>query len=124
MVNGNVETIAQPRAPPAPLTTTDALDYLDKVKDTFKDTPRTYHRFLDIMKSFKNGRLKTSDVIQQVCTLFGGYPDLITGFNTFLPPGYLIKPASASDRINVAMPTDGREVMSGSGRKRKSVAVE
>jgi paired amphipathic helix protein Sin3a len=36
-------------------------------------------------------RIDTAGVIIRVKTLFNGYPDLILGFNTFLPKGYEIK---------------------------------
>lgn len=42
-----------------PLNVTDALSYLDAVKNQFHDQPEVYNRFLDIMKDFKS----------QVCVL-------------------------------------------------------
>lgn len=35
--------------------------------------------------------IDTQEVINRVSTLFHGHPDLIVGFNTFLPPGYKIE---------------------------------
>lgn len=37
-----------------PLNVTDALSYLDAVKNKFSDQPDVYNQFLDIMKEFKN----------------------------------------------------------------------
>jgi len=37
-----------------PLNVTDALTYLDAVKNKFSDQPDVYNHFLDIMKEFKN----------------------------------------------------------------------
>ncbi|TFK77475.1 hypothetical protein BDN72DRAFT_753546 [Pluteus cervinus] len=73
-----------------PLNVTDALGYLDAVKVEFQDRPEVYNRFLDIMKDFKSGAIDTPGVIQRVSRLFHGNPDLIQGFNTFLPVGYRI----------------------------------
>ncbi|KAL5498737.1 hypothetical protein ACEPAH_2092 [Sanghuangporus vaninii] len=73
------------------LNVTDALTYLDSVKRQFSDSPGVYNRFLDIMKDFKNQTIDTPGVIQRVSTLFAGYPQLIEGFNTFLPAGYRIE---------------------------------
>jgi paired amphipathic helix protein Sin3a len=42
-----------------PLNVTDALSYLDAVKNQFQNQPEVYNRFLDIMKDFKS----------QVCVL-------------------------------------------------------
>eukprot|EP01135_Chromosphaera_perkinsii_P004375 Nk52_evm26s279 gene=Nk52_evmTU26s279 len=74
----------------------DALSYLDQVKIQFSDHPQVYNQFLDIMKDFKSQSIDTPGVIGRVSTLFDGHPDLIRGFNTFLPPGYKIEVNQAS----------------------------
>lgn len=56
-----------------------------------------YNRFLDIMKDFKSGAIDTPGVIERVSTLFAGNPNLIQGFNTFLPPGYKIECGTNGD---------------------------
>lgn len=75
----------------------DALSYLDQVKVQFADHPDVYNRFLDIMKDFKSGAIDTPGVIDRVSTLFAGNPNLIQGFNTFLPPGYKIECGTNGD---------------------------
>jgi len=75
----------------------DALSYLDQVKVQFADHPDVYNRFLDIMKDFKGGTIDTPGVIERVSTLFAGHPNLIQGFNTFLPPGYKIECGTNGD---------------------------
>ncbi|KAI5200141.1 hypothetical protein E4T39_05880 [Aureobasidium subglaciale] len=75
----------------------DALSYLDQVKVQFVDHPDVYNRFLDIMKDFKSGAIDTPGVIERVSTLFAGNPELIQGFNTFLPPGYRIECGTGDD---------------------------
>ncbi|KAL2523463.1 Paired amphipathic helix protein Sin3-like 2 [Forsythia ovata] len=72
------------------LTTNDALTYLKEVKDMFQDQREKYDRFLDVMKDFKAQRIDTTGVIMRVKELFKGHPNLILGFNTFLPRGYEI----------------------------------
>ncbi|XP_071943532.1 paired amphipathic helix protein Sin3a-like isoform X2 [Antedon mediterranea] len=69
----------------------DALSYLDQVKLQFGNQPQVYNDFLDIMKEFKSQSIDTPGVINRVSNLFKGHPDLIVGFNTFLPPGYKIE---------------------------------
>ncbi|KAJ3071498.1 Transcriptional regulatory protein sin3 [Podochytrium sp. JEL0797] len=69
----------------------DALSYLDQVKAQFFNQPDVYNRFLDIMKDFKSQSIDTPGVIDRVSSLFRGHPSLVTGFNTFLPPGYRIE---------------------------------
>lgn len=93
----------------------DALSYLDQVKVRFVDQPDVYNRFLDIMKDFKSQAyvvpdcrlldlrlmiscsIDTPGVIDRVSTLFAGHPELIQGFNTFLPPGYRIECGTEQD---------------------------
>uniref|UniRef100_A0A674NKV9 Paired amphipathic helix protein Sin3a n=1 Tax=Takifugu rubripes TaxID=31033 RepID=A0A674NKV9_TAKRU len=72
-------------------TVEDALSYLDQVKLQFGNQPQVYNDFLDIMKEFKSQSIDTPGVISRVSQLFKGHPDLIMGFNTFLPPGYKIE---------------------------------
>ncbi len=69
----------------------DALSYLDQVKYKFGNQPQVYNDFLDIMKEFKSQSIDTPGVIARVSCLFKGHPELIVGFNTFLPPGYKIE---------------------------------
>lgn len=93
----------------------DALSYLDQVKIRFVDHPDVYNQFLDIMKDFKSQayvptefqtacigltsrcRIDTPGVISRVSNLFTGHPELIQGFNTFLPPGYHIECGAGDD---------------------------
>ncbi|EPS59274.1 hypothetical protein M569_15534, partial [Genlisea aurea] len=72
------------------LTTNDALSYLKQVKDMFQDQRDKYDCFLDVMKDFKAQRIDTAGVIARVKELFKGHPNLILGFNTFLPKDYEI----------------------------------
>ncbi|XP_065323201.1 uncharacterized protein LOC135930347 [Gordionus sp. m RMFG-2023] len=69
----------------------DALSYLDQVKMRFGNQPQVYNDFLDIMKEFKSQSIDTPGVIGRVSGLFKGHPDLIVGFNTFLPPGFKVE---------------------------------
>lgn len=75
----------------------DALSYLDQVKVRFVHQPDVYNQFLDIMKDFKSQAIDTPGVIDRVSSLFAGHPELIQGFNTFLPPGYRIECGTMDD---------------------------
>ncbi|KAK0215617.1 paired amphipathic helix [Armillaria fumosa] len=72
---------------PRPLNMNDVLSYLDAIKFQFRDQPDVYNQFLDIMKEFKNQLIDIPSVIHRVSHLFFGHPQLITGFNAFLPAG-------------------------------------
>ncbi|KAI9332798.1 hypothetical protein BDR26DRAFT_868930, partial [Obelidium mucronatum] len=113
----------QPQPPPPPqqqqqqqqqqegsrsLNVKDALTYLDQVKAQFANQPDVYNRFLDIMKDFKSQAIDTPGVIDRVSNLFRGHPSLVTGFNTFLPPGYRIEATSNPlEPFRVINPNDG-----------------
>ncbi|KAI4091009.1 MAG: hypothetical protein LQ344_004390 [Seirophora lacunosa] len=83
----------------------DALSYLDQVKVRFVDHPDVYNRFLDIMKDFKSQTIDTPGVIERVSSLFAGHPELIQGFNTFLPPGYRIECGTRDDPNSIRVTT-------------------
>uniref|UniRef100_A0A8C3VDG8 Paired amphipathic helix protein Sin3a n=1 Tax=Catharus ustulatus TaxID=91951 RepID=A0A8C3VDG8_CATUS len=87
----------------------DALSYLDQVKLQFGSQPQVYNDFLDIMKEFKSQSIDTPGVISRVSQLFKGHPDLIMGFNTFLPPGYKIE-VQTNDMVNVTTPGQAQEI--------------
>ncbi|THV08566.1 hypothetical protein K435DRAFT_708465 [Dendrothele bispora CBS 962.96] len=87
-----------------PLNVTDALSYLDAVKNQFHDQPDVYNHFLDIMKQFKSQQIDTPGVIKRVSHLFNGHPSLIQGFNTFLPAGYRIECSVDATQITVTTP--------------------
>ncbi|KAI9254321.1 hypothetical protein EDC94DRAFT_238533 [Helicostylum pulchrum] len=60
------------------------------------------------MKDFKSQAIDTPGVIERVSTLFKGHPTLISGFNTFLPPGYRIECSNdprEPDLITVTTPS-------------------
>ena len=82
----------------------DALMYLDEVKVRFVDQPDVYNQFLDIMKDFKSQSIDTPGVIFRVSQLFNGHPNLIQGFNTFLPTGFRIN-CDDPNKIHVATPS-------------------
>lgn len=54
-------------------------------------------------QTLKNANI--SRVIDSVLSLFKGYPSLLQGFNTFLPPGYEIE-LSSDGSVNVTSPKD------------------
>lgn len=88
-----------------PVHVEDALSYLDQVKIRFGSDPATYNGFLEIMKEFKSQSIDTPGVIRRVSQLFHEHPDLILGFNAFLPLGYKIElPKNGKLIIQTALP--------------------
>ncbi|XP_026540908.1 paired amphipathic helix protein Sin3a [Notechis scutatus] len=56
-----------------------------------------------VTPSYQVKSIDTPGVISRVSQLFKGHPDLIMGFNTFLPPGYKIE-VQTNDMVNVTTP--------------------
>mmetsp|Transcript_30010 Transcript_30010/g.84673 ORF Transcript_30010/g.84673 Transcript_30010/m.84673 type:complete len:1227 (-) Transcript_30010:31-3711(-) len=91
------------------LTTTDALTYLKEVKERFANQREVYEQFLEVMKEFKAQTLDTHGVTIKVKQLFKGHPELVMGFNMFLPAGYKMEhphqgPATAPQKTTVQKP--------------------
>ncbi|CAH1169902.1 unnamed protein product [Phaedon cochleariae] len=106
----------------------DALSYLDLVKYKFGSKPQVYNDFLDIMKEFKSQSIDTPGVIQRVSNLFKGFPELIVGFNTFLPPGYKIE-VQRNDQgyafqVSVSMPSPTGTISSGPQEHRSAMILK
>ncbi|XP_058419628.1 paired amphipathic helix protein Sin3b isoform X4 [Diceros bicornis minor] len=91
-----------------PVHVEDALTYLDQVKIRFGSDPATYNGFLEIMKEFKSQSIDTPGVIRRVSQLFQEHPDLIVGFNAFLPLGYRID-IPKNGKLNVQPPLSSQE---------------
>ncbi|KAF4014393.1 hypothetical protein G4228_006313 [Cervus hanglu yarkandensis] len=89
-------------------TVEDALTYLDQVKIRFGSDPATYNGFLEIMKEFKSQSIDTPGVIRRVSQLFHEHPDLIVGFNAFLPLGYRID-IPKNGKLNIQSPLSNQE---------------
>jgi paired amphipathic helix protein Sin3a len=62
-------------------------------------------------------RIDTPGVINRVSELFTGHPNLIQGFNTFLPPGYRIECGAGNDpntiRVTTPMGTTVQSITGG-----------
>jgi paired amphipathic helix protein Sin3a len=65
-----------------------AVSYLERVKRTFAERPEVYRAFLAVMHAFKEQRVEITGLVTQVYQLFEGHPNLLIGFNTFLPIGH------------------------------------
>ncbi|XP_076454286.1 paired amphipathic helix protein Sin3a-like isoform X3 [Babylonia areolata] len=83
----------------------DVLSYLYQVKFRFGNQSSVYNDFLDIVKEFRSPPIDRPGVFKRISNLFKGHPDLIVGFNTFLPPGYKIE--VERDVISVLQPGQG-----------------
>ncbi|XP_067329660.1 paired amphipathic helix protein Sin3b isoform X2 [Anolis sagrei] len=104
-LGGRAATAANggPTGEKLPVHVEDALSYLDQVKIRFGSDPATYNGFLEIMKEFKSQSIDTPGVIRRVSQLFHEHPDLIIGFNAFLPLGYRIE-IPKNGKLNIQAP--------------------
>lgn len=102
-----------------------AVSYLERVKRTFAERPEVYRAFLAVMHAFKEQRVEITGLVTQVYQLFEGHPNLLIGFNTFLPIGHAsgAKPthpaiaadANASDEVLPEQPAQLQTVTVSTG---------
>ncbi|CAI9109586.1 OLC1v1009430C1 [Oldenlandia corymbosa var. corymbosa] len=71
--------------PPVVYDTTDAINYMREVRDTFLDQKEKYDAFIALMREYKDKRVDNPGVIAGLKKLFEGHPNLLLGFNKFLP---------------------------------------
>ncbi|KAF9445677.1 hypothetical protein P691DRAFT_254893 [Macrolepiota fuliginosa MF-IS2] len=82
----------------------DAVSYVDLVKTRLaEDESEVYVKFLDLMKGFHTQQIDTPSLIEQINVLFERHPDLINGFDKFLPSEHSTSgstPTSSKSRKN------------------------
>ncbi|KAF0899325.1 hypothetical protein E2562_018220 [Oryza meyeriana var. granulata] len=71
------------------VTAEDAMKYIITIKNKFRNRPDKYYGFIYIMRDFSKGRIDTHTTVDRVRIHFDGYPDLLLGFNKFLPRGII-----------------------------------
>ncbi|KAG2582569.1 hypothetical protein PVAP13_6KG195900 [Panicum virgatum] len=65
----------------------DELCFLATMKRELADEIQKYEEFINVLAEFRNGR---SMVVEHVTVLLAGHPDLLRGFDEFVPWGYKI----------------------------------
>lgn len=76
----------EPPGRSAPHIFIDAFSYVVKVKDRFLCEPAVYDQFIAILVQHANDSSSLRDVYGRVVDLLTTEPDLIQGFEQFLPP--------------------------------------
>lgn len=66
----------------------DALSYVDQVRARYMYRPQIFNLFLADMNGFKNQMVDIPGLIENISALFVDSPDLVHGFQAFLPPEY------------------------------------
>merc|ERR1712172_16628 len=62
-------------------------NYTDEVRKRFGDQSQVFRDFENIFQLYKANKTNIQVLIGRIVRLFSGDPDLINGFNIFLPPG-------------------------------------
>ncbi|TTJ85384.1 Paired amphipathic helix protein Sin3b [Bagarius yarrelli] len=77
------------------------------------------------MKEFKSQSIDTPGVINRVSQLFHGHPDLVLGFNAFLPPGYRIElPKNRAPLLQSSFSPQDADLISTAGSPGKAKGTE
>ncbi|KFY17488.1 hypothetical protein V492_00642 [Pseudogymnoascus sp. VKM F-4246] len=79
------------------VTMSEAVSYLDQVKAQFIDQPDIYNTFINILKDFNSQVIDYPGLVSRTSALFAGHPNVIQGFNIYLPPRYRIECDSSND---------------------------
>ena len=66
------------------------MRYIRNVKWTYTHHPEVYEKFAKVLKDFNQKRIDEVTTIHRIVTLFQDHPDLILGFNFFLPESYRV----------------------------------
>ncbi|KAI5302533.1 hypothetical protein KEM56_000607 [Ascosphaera pollenicola] len=82
-----------------------AINYVNKIKNRFSDSPEIYKQFLEILQTYQRESKPIQDVYAQVTVLFNSAPDLLEDFKQFLPES--AAPAQTPTQQSV-QPTPGR----------------
>lgn len=77
---------------PADVEFSQAISYVNKIKNRFADQPDIYKNFLEILQTYQREQKPINEVYAQVTVLFKNAPDLLDDFKKFLPD------SSASDQ--------------------------
>ncbi|KAL1888866.1 hypothetical protein Sste5346_009250 [Sporothrix stenoceras] len=90
----------------------DALSYVDQVKARLHDKPELYNKFLDILGDYQKKKRNMPDTMRRISSIFAGYPDLINGFDAFMPTGYGVRHESENklDTVRITTPDGGTTV--------------
>ncbi|EOA22059.1 hypothetical protein CARUB_v10002599mg [Capsella rubella] len=79
----------------------DAHAYLKAVSDHFHNDRKKYEDFVALLIKFKAHKIDREDVIRGVRVLLNGQPNLVSGFNAFLPEWlYISVPFRFSKKTN------------------------
>lgn len=69
-------------------TSVPSISYIMNVKKVFADRPEVYTTFMALLKHYHSKKADELHTINRIVALFKTRPDLVLGFNDFLPPGY------------------------------------
>ncbi|KAI0674589.1 hypothetical protein C8Q78DRAFT_605428 [Trametes maxima] len=65
-----------------------ALDYLHLVRLQLSGKPMAYDQFFRTLKLYEEDRIELRDALIRLMVMCEECPNVLTGFNDFLPPGY------------------------------------
>jgi paired amphipathic helix protein Sin3a len=84
-----------------------AMEYVAKIKNRFREEPYIYAEFLDILHDYQAKRT-IDEVYQRVQKLFKGQPDLLDEFKYFLPESAVAPKAGGAGRGAQSKPVAGK----------------
>ena len=89
-----------------------AVQYVAAVKDRFGDVAAAYTTFLGLLHKRPAGNADIMHVVDEVCRLMRGHPDMLVGFAYFVPAearaaaAARLQAAAAGDSVTVTTPEE------------------
>ncbi|KZT44457.1 hypothetical protein SISSUDRAFT_19885 [Sistotremastrum suecicum HHB10207 ss-3] len=90
-----------------------AMQYINKIKNTYQDNPDVYKGFLQLLQSYQKDQMSIQEAYNAVSILFKNAPELLEEFKVFLPEsaGGIVGPLSEMGGLG----TPGTEQWAGFG---------
>lgn len=67
------------------------VSYTQQIRKRFKTKPRTYNKIVQTLGDVQDDGADKLEIIKRIIVLLDGHPDLILGFNAYLPEEYSIE---------------------------------
>ena len=88
---------------------TDAMVFLNRIKEDYAGQVHIYDQFLETMRDFKFGKIDSNDVCTRIRVLFKGNPHLIKSFEDYLPNNLKVGGNMRQQTMPHPVPTHGSQ---------------
>ncbi|KFY65655.1 hypothetical protein V496_02424 [Pseudogymnoascus sp. VKM F-4515 (FW-2607)] len=83
----------------------EAISYVHQIELRFVDRPDIYHTFHRVLEDVKCQPINNVEAVKSISELLAGHPDLLQGFQTYMPQGMRIECGSGNESNNTICAT-------------------